>query len=74
MNKIEEIIESYKISFNPSEEQERIAKNRLAICLDCPSWVKGAIRDYCKECGCTTSKKIYTPKGSDACPLHKWTE
>lgn len=60
-------------SINPTEEQREVAEKRLEICATCEFWVQGAVRDYCSVCGCTTKAKVFSPKGSEACPRHKWT-
>jgi len=73
MNQLKEIILSYAIKMNPTEEQKEVAEKRLAICMDCEHWVQSAIRDYCGKCGCTTSAKVFTPVGVNACPMRKWT-
>ena len=72
MNKIKEIVLSYAAALNPTEEQRQLAEERLLICVDCEHWVQGSIRDYCEVCSCTTSKKIFSPKGAAACPIGKW--
>lgn len=74
MNTISEIILSYAGAYNPSKELKETAEKRLAICMDCEKWVKGVIRDYCSVCGCTTSVKVFSPKGVNACPEKKWLE
>lgn len=74
MNKIQEILQSYLTSFNPTDEQRELAAKRLKVCSDCEFWIQGQIRDYCNQCGCTTSAKVFSPKGSDACPMKKWSE
>lgn len=74
MNKVQEILLSYIAKYNnPTEEQKKIAQERLEICAGCEHWVQSAIRDYCGKCGCTTSAKVFSPKGVDACPAKKWT-
>ena len=73
MNKVKEIILSYAAKINPTEEQKEIAEKRLEICAGCEFWVQGAVRDYCSVCGCTTSAKVFSPKGSSACPKNMWT-
>ena len=73
MNKLKEIIMSYAISFNPTQEQKEIAEKRLEICASCEFWVQSPIRDYCDKCGCTTSAKVFSPVGAEACPMSKWT-
>jgi hypothetical protein len=72
MNKLKEILISYAIKHNPTEEQQKVAEKRLEICMGCEHWRQTAIRDYCNKCGCTTSVKIYTPVGSSACPEKRW--
>lgn len=73
MNKLKEIILSYAAKINPTDEQKQVAEERLAICMDCEHWVQSAIRDYCGKCGCTTSAKVFSPAGANACPEKKWT-
>lgn len=73
MNKVKEIILSYANKINPTEEQKEIAEKRLEICTTCEFWVQGAVRDYCSKCGCTTSAKVFSPVGANACPEKKWT-
>lgn len=73
MNKVKEILLSYMTSINPTEEQKEIAEKRLEICASCEFWVQGAVRDYCSVCGCTTKAKVFSPKGSEACPKKMWT-
>ena len=73
MNKLKEIVLSYATKLNPTEEQKEIAEQRLEICMQCEFWVQSNIRDYCGKCGCTTSAKVFSPKGADACPEKKWT-
>jgi hypothetical protein len=74
MNKVQEILQSYLTSFNPTEEQKETAEKRLAICAACEFWVQGSVRDCCSKCNCTTSAKVFSPKGADACPEKKWLE
>jgi hypothetical protein len=73
MNKLKEILISYATAFNPTEEQKIIAEQRLGICANCEFWVQSTIRDYCGKCGCTTSAKVFSPVGANACPMQKWT-
>jgi hypothetical protein len=74
MNKIQEIIISYATKINPTDEQKELAEKRLEICMNCEEWVQSAIRDYCGKCGCTTSAKVFSPRGASACPMAKWKE
>jgi hypothetical protein len=73
MNKIKEIIISYATALNPTDEQKEVAEKRLEICMGCEFWVQSTIRDYCNPCGCTTSAKVFSPVGVEACPEKKWT-
>jgi hypothetical protein len=73
MNKVQEVIASYLTKYTATEEQKKIAEKRLKICARCEFWVQGAVRDYCSVCGCTTSAKVFSPKGSSACPKNMWT-
>jgi hypothetical protein len=71
--KIREIVESWAISINPTPEQKRVAEIRLKTCTGCEFWAENAfgIR-YCKQCGCATKAKVFTPKGLEGCPEGKW--
>jgi ribosomal protein L37E len=73
MNKIKEIILAYATKFNPTEQQKEIAEKRLEICASCEFWVQSKVRDYCAKCGCTTSAKVFSPMGANACPEKRWT-
>lgn len=72
-----EIINAWKIANNPTPKQEELAALRGKICDGCPSkkviTKKLKLATICNECGCSISKKIFTPK-FNACPLGKWEE
>lgn len=72
-----EIIKAWITSFNPTEDEEKMAMGRKEICEQCPSnkkvLKKRGWTALCKECGCPISKKIYT-KTYNPCPLGKWSE
>lgn len=72
IEKIKEIVQSYAIALNPTEEQKYIATIRLKTCMDCEFWSSTPF-DRCTICGCATKGKVFTPKGSEACPKGKWT-
>ncbi len=72
MNKVQEILMSYMTKYTATEEQKKLASERLETCTKCEFWVQSAIRDYCSKCGCTTSGKVFSPKGSEACPEKRW--
>jgi hypothetical protein len=72
MNKVKEILLSYMAAMNPTEEQKELAEKRLNTCVECEHWVQNPAR--CGLCGCLTKGKVFTPRGADACPAHKWSE
>jgi hypothetical protein len=73
IDKIKEIVASYATMVNPTEEQKRVAEQRLQFCMTCEFWAKNpAGIYYCKKCGCATKAKVFSPKGLEACPLKKW--
>ena len=45
-----------------------IAKERYAICKNCPEFI--ALTTQCKQCGCIMKAKVKLPHAS--CPLDKW--
>lgn len=73
LEKVREIVVAYATMMNPTEEQKILAEKRLKICMSCDKWVQSPIRDYCALCGCTTKAKVFTDKGSGACPKGIWT-
>jgi hypothetical protein len=72
-----EIFDAWKISFNPTSEQEELAKLRLEVCLGC-DYRKEVIKGLkwsalCSECGCPLNKKVFSTN-YNACGLKKWNE
>lgn len=47
---------------------EDLAKERMALCLACPSLIKAT--KQCKKCGCFMEAKTKLPNAS--CPIGKW--
>lgn len=74
MNKITEIVTAWMVSFNPTSEEKLLAEKRYEICSLCPNRVNRLGVEVCSACGCPLSKKIFTLKDQDTCPLHKWNE
>lgn len=72
MNKIKEIVTAWMVSFNPSEQEKLLAEKRYEICDSCPNRVTKLGIEVCNACGCPLSKKIFTLKDQDSCPLNKW--
>lgn len=73
---LKEIAVSWFRAANPTEEQKARAEHRLSVCDSCPAKeFSNLTKTYkCGECGCYLNKKVFTPKGKDACPLGKWDE
>lgn len=70
--KITEIFKSFKIAYDPNSNQINLAAERINICNAC-EFKKDIPIVYCSVCGCTLSKKIYSPvKG--ACPKGFWND
>lgn len=83
MNKIEEIFQSWRISFNPTDAQADIAQKRIEICDVCEfkeHVTLGPVDFFtrCKVCGCALKGKIFTPltyrDQGGSCPHNKWRE
>ena len=67
---LKEIIQSWAISFNPTEKQLTLAEKRYQICMSCEHKSEGLI-EICKICECPIQKKIFSPL-TNSCPLKKW--
>lgn len=75
MNKIKEIVTAWIVSFNPSEDEKLLAEKRYEICNSCTNRVNNILGvEICKVCGCPLSKKIFTLKDQESCPIKKWDE
>jgi len=68
---INTIIKAWAISFNPTDKQLTLAKERGSICESCEFRGTKLTIPYCKECGCPISKKIFTNE-YNPCPKEKW--
>jgi hypothetical protein len=72
-----EIYEAWKISFNPTKQQEDLAQKRLKVCIDCEyrsEMVKGVKWSaLCTDCGCPLNKKVFATT-FNACTQKKWGE
>jgi hypothetical protein len=70
---IKEIVSAWMISFNPSEEEKVLAEKRYEVCSGCDKRGLNKLGiEVCKACGCPLSKKIFTLKDQESCPLKKW--
>ena len=69
-----EIAVAWKRAANPTDEQQLIAEHRLSICNECEhkTFSKLSRSFICGACGCPLNKKVYSPKGPEACPKMKW--
>lgn len=73
MNKVKEIVSAWIKSFNPTDEERKLAESRYEICISCDKRGNNLIGvEVCKSCGCPLSKKIFTHTQEDSCPLGKW--
>lgn len=72
MNKLQEILSAWNIAFNPNNEQNELASERIEVCNSCEYKKVNAIGvNYCSVCGCALKAKVFSPvKG--ACPQGKW--
>lgn len=71
---ISTIFNDYLKDISPSEEVKNAAFQRLSICYSCPNWNSTATGSkVCKLCGCKTISKIFSPLGTNECPIQKWT-
>lgn len=68
-----EIAVAWARSFNPTQEQQDLAKSRLKICGTCEFRVLGITNIYkCGACGCPLHSKVFATPGPNACPKRKW--
>ena len=74
MNKISEIFKAWVAAANPTPEEQILAEYRASICDSCEkkTHVPGINIFVCSACGCPLHKKVFSPKGPEACPLAKW--
>ena len=73
MNKFLEIAQSWITALNPSEEKQKIADQRIAVCNTCDFKKHNDIGDfyYCGSCGCPLKGKVYSPV-EKSCPEKLW--
>lgn len=73
MNKVQEILKAWNISFNPNDAQAQLATERLSVCDSCEFKVSNLGIKRCSVCGCALKGKVFSPvKG--ACPKGKWND
>lgn len=68
-----EISQAWRIRKNPTDEQQKIAEERMAVCEVCEyKHFNTLIKTYnCNACGCFLGTKIYSPL-ENPCPEKKW--
>jgi len=73
LSKFLEITKSWITAINPSDEQQRIADQRIAVCNTCEFRKYNDITNhyYCGSCGCPLAGKVYSPV-EKSCPKDKW--
>ena len=54
-----EIMKAWIISFNPTDRQANLAKERLEVCKGCIHKTEVLSVSVCDACGCPIYKKIY---------------
>lgn len=71
---LKEIAKAWLIAATPSLLQKEIAQKRYNTCLQCVHYnpSRAVTHDeYCTDCGCPLSKKIFSPK-YNACDQGYW--
>ena len=72
-SKFLEITKAWITAVNPSDEQQHIADQRIAVCNTCEFRKYNDVGDfyYCGDCGCPLKGKIYSP-AEKSWPKGKW--
>jgi hypothetical protein len=71
---LKEVWKAWVTSFNPNDEERKIAEERLEVCKKCEEWGELPLLPlyaYCKKCLCPIDKKIFA-ESNESCPLKKW--
>lgn len=73
LSKFLEITKSWITAINPSDEQQLVADQRIAVCNTCDFRKYNDVGDffYCGLCGCVLKGKIYSPV-EKSCPDNRW--
>lgn len=72
---VKKIVSAWVTSFNPKEDERKLAENRFTICSTCEFKGKNILSvDICTKCGCPLSKKVFTSLDYTTCPLGKWDD
>lgn len=70
MSQSEEIFQGFKNLIFPNQEIEKLAEDRLKICMNCPVRSDNKCDKAKGGCGCYLAAKARSPKSK--CPLNKW--
>ncbi len=71
---IKEIVKAWFTSFVGTDEQKKLAVERLDVCNSCEHIKTNQVGVIvCGNCGCPINKKIFSPI-YNSCPLKKWEE
>jgi hypothetical protein len=72
-----EVINSWIIKFNPTDNEKQLSEERLTICQNCVYYSevlkKREWSAVCTECNCPLAAKIFTPK-TNSCRVGYWEE
>ena len=84
MNKIVEIFNAWRISYNPNDGQSELAAARMQICDRCeyktqPTTYVPYV--HCNKCYCKLDKKVFSPETeytpqtkNETCPVGRWAD
>jgi hypothetical protein len=74
---ISEIVTAWITSFNPTDQQKKIAIERAEICFGCDRIKTKSVLSkklkVCGACGCPIDKKVFSQE-YNPCPLKKWED
>ena len=75
MINFKEIFVAWKTLANPTDLQEKVAKDRLDVCIKCPFkkeiFEKKEWSAICGRCGCPLKAKIFSQE-INPCPMGYW--
>jgi hypothetical protein len=81
ISKLKEIAQAWIISAKPNPAQKKLAEERYDICIHCEHFGESRPitgEEYCKDCLCPLSKKIFTTlthlSEDKSCPKDKWKD
>lgn len=73
----QEIFTAWKVLYNPTEFQSKVASDRLNICVSCiykrEIFEKKEWSAVCGKCGCPLKAKVFSQE-INPCPMGFWVE